>query len=153
MPDVGEAWAPPRHDRHVYVVLRWDGGDRPFDPNLIVATKAFDTREAANAEAARLNELNAGKASRYFVLVARLQPPPDGTVAVTLTRDEALVLDAYLSRGAASGDDDPRIEDQAERRVLWDLAAVVESQLPDLLTPDYDARLAAARDRVRDTVE
>lgn len=69
-----------------------------------------------------------------------------------LTPDEALVLDAFLARGRAAGDDYSGIEDQAELRVLWDLQAILESWLP-LMSADYDGALAAARERVRDSTE
>jgi hypothetical protein len=73
-----------------------------------------------------------------------------GPIAVYLTPDEALVLDAFLSRGEAAGDNYGTIEDQAELRVLWDLSAILESWLEPPLLPDYDEHLARARASVRD---
>jgi hypothetical protein len=72
-----KGWSAPSRGRHVYVVLRWD--DRPGTPSLddIVATKAYETISEAEAEAGRLNTLNASKGARYFVRVARLQGPSD----------------------------------------------------------------------------
>jgi hypothetical protein len=75
----------------------------------------------------------------------------EGPIAVYLTPDEALVLDAFLNRGAAAGDNYGTIEDQAELRVLWDLGAILESWLVSPLEPDYLVRLARARDAVRDS--
>ena len=78
----------------------------------------------------------------------------DGRIALFLTTDEALVLDAFLARGQDAGDNYSSIEDQAELRVLWDLAAMLESQLPRIVnSADYDRDLAAARARVRDSTE
>jgi hypothetical protein len=73
-----------------------------------------------------------------------------GPVAVYLTVDEALVLDAFLSRGQAAGDDYGTIEDQAELRVLWDLDAILESWLVAILEADHGERLERARAAVRD---
>jgi hypothetical protein len=68
-------------------------------------------------------------------------------IALYLTPDEALVLDAFLARGQAAGDDYSGIEDQAELRVLWDIGAILESWLP-VMSADYKRMLAAARERV-----
>jgi hypothetical protein len=73
-----------------------------------------------------------------------------GPIAVYLTPDEAPVLDAFLSRGQAAGNQ-YGIEDQAELRVLWDLSAIFESWLTQPLLPDYDHHLAEARAAVRDS--
>ena len=72
-------------------------------------------------------------------------------VSVGFQRDEALVLDAFLARGQDAGDNYSAIEDQAELRVLWDMSAIIESLLPELLSTDYDKHLAAARAAVRDS--
>jgi hypothetical protein len=74
-------------------------------------------------------------------------------IAVYLTPDEALVLDAFLNRGEAAGDNYGTIEDQAELRVLWDLAAILESWLVAPLEAEYPERLARARDAVRDATD
>ena len=74
-------------------------------------------------------------------------------IAVYLTQDEALVLDAFLRRGEAAGDDYGTIEDQAELRVLWDLGTILESRLVAPLEADYLRRLARARDAVRDATD
>ena len=62
-------------------------------------------------------------------------------------------MDAFLRRGAAAGSSYGSIEDQAELRILWDLAAVLESWLVVPLVPDYAERLARAREAVRDSAE
>jgi hypothetical protein len=70
-------------------------------------------------------------------------------IAIYLTQDEAMVLDAFLSRGQAAGDNYASIHDHAELRVLWDMQAILESWLP-VMAADYESRLVIARDRVRD---
>jgi hypothetical protein len=73
------------------------------------------------------------------------------SVNLNLSADEALVLFDWLGRFNAGSA--PAIEDQAEQRALWNLEALLESALVAPLTPDYDARLKAARDRLRDPVD
>jgi hypothetical protein len=87
-----------------------------------------------------------------------MDPTPDDPgdqVTVVLTLDEGLVLDAYLARGQEAGDDYSSFEDQAELRVLWDLAAMIERQLPvvNIGVDKYTELLASARARVRDSTE
>ncbi len=69
-------------------------------------------------------------------------------VTIELSHDEALVLLDWLARMHER--DELSFADQAERRVLWDLEAMLESALAEPLSADYDALLAAARARVRD---
>lgn len=76
-----------------------------------------------------------------------------GPIAIYLTPDEALVLDAFLHRGEAAGDNYGTIADQAELRVLWNLSAILESWLVAPLLPDYDQHLARAREAVRDPTD
>jgi hypothetical protein len=76
-----------------------------------------------------------------------------GPIAIYLTPDEALVLDAFLHRGQRAANDYGTIEDQAELRVLWDLSAILESWLAAPLAPNYDELLERARDAVRDSTE
>jgi hypothetical protein len=69
-------WASPARGRHVYVVLRYDS--YIADPvEAIIGTKAYLALAAAQAEADRLNALNADKGARYFVRVARLRDDSD----------------------------------------------------------------------------
>ena len=70
-------------------------------------------------------------------------------VSLLLTADEALVFYAFLQR--FSRQDELKIEDQSEERVLWDLCCLLEKQLVEPLRADYDILLANARDRVRDS--
>ena len=77
---------------------------------------------------------------------------PDVTqIDLQLSKQEALVLFAFLSRFSAR--QDLRIEDQSESRVLWDLCAKLERILPEPLRPDYESLLLEARRVVRDALE
>lgn len=71
-------------------------------------------------------------------------------VAIYLTVDEALVLDAFLERGGAADSQCYAIEDQAELRVLWDMNALLETHLDIVNNASYPALLATAREKVRD---
>ena len=74
---------------------------------------------------------------------------PEHAVVITLSQDEALVLDAWLER--FNKDTKPEaFEDQAEQRVLWNLAATLEKQLNQPLQKDYSSLLQSARGRIRD---
>jgi hypothetical protein len=71
-----------------------------------------------------------------------------GNVALNLSREEALVLSEWLHR---FNSEDQTFEDQAEQRVLWDIEAMLESELVEPLDPKYAELLAAARAKVRDS--
>ncbi len=73
---------------------------------------------------------------------------PTNNIALTLSRDEALVLFEFLSR--FSDEEELRIEDQAENRVLWHLCCILEQQLVEPFREDYADCLARARHAVRD---
>ena len=91
----------------------------------------------------------------------RLNPGPlgglsmtetDNDVAITLTRDEAIVLFEFLSR--YSDADELRIHDQAEQRVLWNMLCDLESTLHEPINnPQYEERVSQARAAVRDSTE
>jgi hypothetical protein len=67
---------------------------------------------------------------------------------LTLSKAEAIVLFEFLSR---VGDADVvAIEDEAERRALWDLCCDLERQIDELLLPGYPEILRSARETVRD---
>lgn len=72
-------------------------------------------------------------------------------VQLEVTADEALVLFEFLSR--YSDTDALSVDDQAEQRALWNLQCLLEAKLVESFRPDYDQRLAAARDRLRDAAE
>jgi hypothetical protein len=65
---------------------------------------------------------------------------------IDLKPEESLVLIDFLLRFR----DRERlvIEHDAERNILWDLCAMLESQVPELLSPDYKSRLEFARSAV-----
>lgn len=67
-------------------------------------------------------------------------------IRITLARPEALVLFEFLSR--FSDCQKLTIEHEAERRVLWDLCASLESFLSEPLDKEYQAILQTARDSV-----
>ncbi len=69
-------------------------------------------------------------------------------VTVTLTVDEALVLDSLLARLPDSGS--LTVEHPAERRALWNLHASLEKVLVEPFDPNYDELLTSARERLTD---
>lgn len=69
----------------------------------------------------------------------------DDGVVLRLQADEALVLFAWLARFNADG---AGAVDAAEQRVVWDLEALLEEQLPAVVSVDYAAAVEAARLRV-----
>ena len=71
-------------------------------------------------------------------------------ISLELTSSEALVLFEFLSR--FSDDDELKLEDQAEERVLWDLCASLESILVEPFAENYIELLEKARAEVRDPV-
>jgi hypothetical protein len=73
---------------------------------------------------------------------------PPNEVHLRLAPDEALVLFEFLSRYGDT--DELRVEDQAERRALWNLCCVLEKELREPFDPDYVRLVQSARDRLRD---
>ncbi len=69
---------------------------------------------------------------------------------VTLTADEALVLDALLDQVGGPGA--IQLKDMADVGALWALNAAIEKQLPNLFAADYQERLEDARTRLREKV-
>ena len=76
-------------------------------------------------------------------------------VVIRLRYAEAVVLDGLLGRWDQQGVDDTVLfEDQAERRVLWDLTASLEPMIDEIFSGElYDEVLARSREEVRDPVE
>lgn len=72
------------------------------------------------------------------------------TVSVILSKAQALVLFEFLSR--FSEQERLEIHDPAERRVLWDIPAKLETELPEPLRQDYDLLLKEARESIRDAI-
>jgi len=63
---------------------------------------------------------------------------------IELNNNEALVLIEFLLR--FSNDEKLEIEHEAERQVLYDLCALLESEVPEILVPKYKESLTKARD-------
>jgi hypothetical protein len=75
-------------------------------------------------------------------------------ITLQLRHDEVVVLADLLGRWERDGTfDSLPFLDQAEQRVLWDLTASLEPLVGEVLSTDYAAAVAAARDNVRDPVE
>lgn len=87
--------------------------------------------------------------ARHFVTHAM---PADATptVPLLLSKAQALVLFEFLS--AFSEQESLEIRDEAERRVLWDVLADLESALSEPLAGDYQQQLQKARESLRDSV-
>jgi hypothetical protein len=71
----------------------------------------------------------------------------DGAVHLLLSKAEALVLFEWLHRVE---DDGLGIIHKAERRVLWDVSALLERILVEPLDVDYHALIDQARAEVND---
>jgi len=69
-------------------------------------------------------------------------------VEIRLTKDEALVLFDFVSR--FSNEDKLSIQDQAEERALWNLTCLLESELAEPFSRDWNTIIADARNRLRD---
>ncbi|EYT60755.1 hypothetical protein GCM10009587_32440 [Microbacterium maritypicum] len=66
-------------------------------------------------------------------------------VTVVLSEEEALVLFEWLG---AINETEAAVADPAQRRVLWDLEAKLESLLPMVFDSHYAERVAAAKKAV-----
>lgn len=74
----------------------------------------------------------------------------DAPVLMRLSRPEALVLFEFLARAEeAGGSEEYRIEDEAERQVLWRLEGRLERTLWEPLAENYDDLVEAARAAMR----
>lgn len=69
----------------------------------------------------------------------------DDDVTIRLSMDEALVFFDLL---ATANDKDLLSALPAEKRVLWDIEAMLEPQLPMLFDSDYSALVESARREV-----
>ncbi|ACU40032.1 hypothetical protein KCV87_24755 [Actinosynnema pretiosum subsp. pretiosum] len=69
--------------------------------------------------------------------------------AIRLTRDEALVLSDWLYRALGTPEFDAPVDrDPAAWVPVHRISGALETSLPEVFAPDYDARLAAARERL-----
>lgn len=75
----------------------------------------------------------------------------DERITLGLDRDEALVMLEWLDR-LEEPDDIENLTpfESAALRLRWDLESVLESSHPDVLASDYESRLEAAVEEVRD---
>lgn len=76
----------------------------------------------------------------------------DDGIEISLNRDEAIVFFEWLSRTEALGNPAP-YADQAEQRVLWDIQAVLESEMTEPFSPTYAEVVESARARLRDAAD
>lgn len=75
-------------------------------------------------------------------------------ISLPLRYDEVVVLPDLLGRWERDGTlDSLPFHDQAEQRVLWDLAASLEPFVDEAFSTDYAAVVAAAREHVRDLID
>ncbi len=75
-------------------------------------------------------------------------------VMIELKRAEALVLFDLLARWESEKlKDTMQINYPAERRVLWDILARLESMLDEPFRPDYQDLVSQARQAVQDSEE
>ena len=84
--------------------------------------------------------------------------PDEETLTLELDRQEALVYMEWLFRHEESTDnpyenpDEATAFEMAVQRLHWDLIAMLESTHPDISSHDYEERLDAAVEAVRDPV-
>jgi hypothetical protein len=72
------------------------------------------------------------------------------SISIMLSKNEAIVLFEFLSR-LNEEKVSKLFVDQAEERVLWDIVATLEKQLPEPLSSNYIKILDNARKAVRDS--
>lgn len=69
-------------------------------------------------------------------------------ISLHLSDEEALIFLDWLIRFNQHSSN--FFEDQAEERILFDLEAILESQMPEIVAKDYKKRLETARKKIRD---
>jgi len=75
----------------------------------------------------------------------------NGSVAISLSSDEALVLFEFLQRFVET--DELTIAHQAEERLLWNLCGELERRLTVPFSSDCAEQLSLARERLRDPTD
>ena len=70
-------------------------------------------------------------------------------ISLSLSNEEALVLLNWVFRFNEL-ENDNFFDDQAEKRVLWDIEAVLEKVITEVFSGNYEEILAKARESVRD---
>lgn len=73
----------------------------------------------------------------------------ENKVVLELSRAETLVLFEWLT----SHDGNLPFEESSEQDVLWRVEAALERALPEVLSPDYQTTLAAARKVLRESTK
>lgn len=68
-----------------------------------------------------------------------------------LSSDEALVLTDFLIRFQES--DKLSIDYESEKIALWNLGSILESKIPEILSPNYFELLKIARDNLISDVD
>lgn len=69
-------------------------------------------------------------------------------ILLELSSDESLVLFEFLAR--FNEEDSNLFEDDAERRVLWDIECCLERIIPEIFNDNYESLVSKARENVRD---
>lgn len=72
---------------------------------------------------------------------------------IKLTRDQALVLCDWLDRMIGTAEFDGLVDqDRTVWSPIYKVSGTLETSLVEIFTPDYGARLDAARERLLDTL-
>ena len=75
----------------------------------------------------------------------------DDYLTIKLTRDQALLLSDWLDRVIGTAEFDGVVnQDRAVWSPIHQIAGTLETSLEEIFMPDYDVRLAAARERLLD---
>jgi hypothetical protein len=75
---------------------------------------------------------------------------PADDMTIRLTKDEALVLFDWVHRAEAEDPARIAVEHPAERRALWNLSALLESQLAEPFSSEWRDIVESARERLSD---
>jgi len=70
-------------------------------------------------------------------------------ISIPLNEDEAIVLFEWLAKFNIT-DNTTFFQDQAEQRVLFNLEAILEKNIPSMFSDEYKTTLLKARERLRD---
>ncbi|RKS06988.1 hypothetical protein DFP74_2638 [Nocardiopsis sp. Huas11] len=73
-------------------------------------------------------------------------------VTIRLSQDQALVLSDWLDRAEGGPALDAAIDDRAVWSALHTISGTLDTSLPGIFAADYAGRLAAARERLIETL-
>lgn len=90
-----------------------------------------------------------GQLIRIHCKEIELSVNADKFLNLTISKDEALVLFAFLARFNEAEHSDI-FKDQSEQKTLWILEGQLENQLAEPFIPDYKDIINEARDNIRD---